>query len=595
MKRRSRQIESSEVALMAVVTKAMGAFLILMIFGFKYYIEDANGRRETESALEQLQSAQQALDVAQEWLEQRQQKEGDVSQEDYDAALLELEKIRENLRQVMASIAELKARLDQTLSQNNRLRDELALVRKELEATSEELASKLRLLETLEAEKRRLMAELERFKQPLVVLRLRIDKADGALFKLDFSRQQLDPNSDLSLEQIPKIPTNETGAYGYSAISKADSVDGYTSIFCEHYDWPDGNAFLQHIYLRDTMKQERFALYIKLLNALPGGRKAYSGTLEMSFRGVLSTIRFTITEADPFDFVALIDLKGRQASAPSLSEAERNWFRDRIVSAPAAPNLSCQPFDPQLRSALIQLVMSRLRPELVPENAVGIGASIDLSPAERTRGEAMLRKLAEGIADQSLHLDTIAKWTPLLAISSSRVVNAGVSKPTAAKEESLRTRLQTAAVPEPMIQEYIDRIRDGWWSLGDVHTRLEKLGVAEAKGSFLERIKKYGLPPWYATELDTNLSSERISESKAIALLDAIQLDRMSPPKPPIDRNTHPKVIEIRSELERMGFTKAFANLTLQWIVTGQLTLEDACNILLISNQSSLPNSKEQP
>ncbi|WP_040771625.1 hypothetical protein, partial [Rhodopseudomonas sp. B29] len=40
MKRRRRQSDTSEVALMAVMTKAMGAFLILMVFAMQYYIPD---------------------------------------------------------------------------------------------------------------------------------------------------------------------------------------------------------------------------------------------------------------------------------------------------------------------------------------------------------------------------------------------------------------------------------------------------------------------------------------------------------------------------------------------------------------------------
>ena len=49
MKRPHRSIETFDISLMAVVTKAMGAFLVLMLLLMPYYTSEPMGQKEADA------------------------------------------------------------------------------------------------------------------------------------------------------------------------------------------------------------------------------------------------------------------------------------------------------------------------------------------------------------------------------------------------------------------------------------------------------------------------------------------------------------------------------------------------------------------
>ena len=173
MRRPHRQIEVFDISLMAVVTKAMGAFLVLMLILIPYY--------PTGPGVEQtVEDAQSKLDDAKENVKQASKaaQSGNIEELKRQLAALELKlsEIEAELRILKARFTQVKEENARLEAENKRLEDELAPLRAEndvLKAESERLMSdlirveaernQLRIdLEALRAETARLEAELRR-------------------------------------------------------------------------------------------------------------------------------------------------------------------------------------------------------------------------------------------------------------------------------------------------------------------------------------------------------------------------------------------------------------------------------------------------
>ncbi|MEM8575036.1 MAG: hypothetical protein AAGF48_10415 [Pseudomonadota bacterium] len=159
MRRPHRTIETFDISLMAVVTKAMGAFLVLMLLLLPYYTPDSTEEDATE-LLRQLQLLDAKLDEVQEQL-------GDPNKT--------VEELRQELDDITATstlraevLAKLRGLINKAFSEIRRLEAEVATLEednaaltakvKELEAVIDPLKAEIA---RLEEENARLLAEIE--------------------------------------------------------------------------------------------------------------------------------------------------------------------------------------------------------------------------------------------------------------------------------------------------------------------------------------------------------------------------------------------------------------------------------------------------
>ncbi|MBS0234872.1 MAG: hypothetical protein JSR99_15470 [Proteobacteria bacterium] len=115
LRRTNRQIEVFDISLMAVVTKAMGAFLVLMLLLLPYY-------KGAPPSMTSPEEAQRAIAEARSQIAQASETRG----EDAVALKRQLEAAQTALQRAGNSVRELKTELDQVWSQFSRTQKELS-------------------------------------------------------------------------------------------------------------------------------------------------------------------------------------------------------------------------------------------------------------------------------------------------------------------------------------------------------------------------------------------------------------------------------------------------------------------------------------
>lgn len=134
-RRVNRQIEVFDISLMAVVTKAMGAFLVLMILLMPYYRSSPAYQKPVEDVRRELDSLRKRLAEMQHNLGR--------FKDDPEKLKRELAAALEQIDQLKIKIADLERQLDQAWSQVNRLEGDVAkldALRQRLEAEKVALA-----------------------------------------------------------------------------------------------------------------------------------------------------------------------------------------------------------------------------------------------------------------------------------------------------------------------------------------------------------------------------------------------------------------------------------------------------------------------
>lgn len=134
-RRVNRQIEVFDISLMAVVTKAMGAFLVLMILLMPYYRSSPAYQKPVEDVRQEIESLRKRLAEMQQNLGR--------FKEDPEKLKRELAAALEQIDQLKIKIAGLERQLDQAWSQVTRLESDVAkleALRQQLEAEKVALA-----------------------------------------------------------------------------------------------------------------------------------------------------------------------------------------------------------------------------------------------------------------------------------------------------------------------------------------------------------------------------------------------------------------------------------------------------------------------
>lgn len=128
MRRPHRSIEVFDISLMAVVTKAMGAFLVLMLLLMPYYSSGPVGREESEKLAKNVEDADKRIrDVL-----------AKLTTAGPEELRTDLESTLQELKEPQALAAELKQSLDKLSAQVQRLEDQNAALTEQVKQPNKE-------------------------------------------------------------------------------------------------------------------------------------------------------------------------------------------------------------------------------------------------------------------------------------------------------------------------------------------------------------------------------------------------------------------------------------------------------------------------
>jgi uncharacterized coiled-coil DUF342 family protein len=179
MKRPHRSIETFDISLMAVVTKAMGAFLVLMLLLMPYYSSSPLGKDEAQDLAKKVQDADAKIKGVLDKL-------GD---KDLGKDLISA---REELGSGAQLINQLKRYVDQLSSQVTRLEEKIATLTAELDQLKKDkttLTARVAELEKqnaeLKAENDMLKAEIEQLKKRIAELEKLVEEQKARIAELE--------------------------------------------------------------------------------------------------------------------------------------------------------------------------------------------------------------------------------------------------------------------------------------------------------------------------------------------------------------------------------------------------------------------------
>jgi uncharacterized coiled-coil DUF342 family protein len=186
LSRPRRQFEVFDIAIVAVVTKALGAFLVLVVILLPYYRSDPINAPVVEVVRDNLRDARRAVEAAQSELNKK---------ADHQKLAEQIERARQSIEQAQGYVQGLRNKLDQASGQIKRLEAEAA----ENKAKAEEalrqldqarervsqLEGRVQSLErdnqTLRTENAALSAETERLKQDMQRLKDQVEALQSRL------------------------------------------------------------------------------------------------------------------------------------------------------------------------------------------------------------------------------------------------------------------------------------------------------------------------------------------------------------------------------------------------------------------------------
>ena len=440
-----------EIAMMAVITKAMGAFLVLMIILLPYYTSDPVAQRTAEETTEQVEKAKEQLQQAQAAL-----KKGRLTDEEIDELLALLVKAIQNLEEALLNIHQLKLQVDHLTAQVNRLEAEVAAQQQEIAALKEEI-ERLKRLQNPEA---RYWSMVRMEWSRCVGANLNVYVASS----LPDKKGTLNPPPDRTA-QDPPFPTDKA----YSEVTQNRVEAGRQR---------PGAGFITWV-MDDMRLDEVLTVYVKYLNALPGGpnecdltanwtgRPDSNGKLETSIKGKVS---------DKEPYALLVRLKGGQRGslAPvAVTDQERQAFQTQIVAS-RCDGVSCGLDDPQARPALVQAIVDRFIGPLVPDFLADKRLSGNAAdPTELQRGEALLGVLGERYASKQMTYADVAKWVGILGASLSPGGSAGSKR----LRDVYVARLREAGAPDVVLDMFRYRSNSSSFSMRAAADAIMRAGI----------------------------------------------------------------------------------------------------------------------
>jgi uncharacterized membrane protein len=526
MRRAHRDIAGGgEIAMMAVITKAMGAFLVIMILLLPYYNSGPVSQRTAEQAIESVDQAREQLREAQAAL-----KKGRLTDEEIDEFLKKLEAALHQLEEALLYIQHLKIQVDQLTAQVKRLDSEVEAQRREIVVQRQEIAELKREIE-------RLKEEIERLKR---------NQGPRQYFwnavKLDWSecwgaRLNLYGVSDMADEKGNLNPPANRTAQGpsfahdriYSDTTRWLSDAGARTPMAGYIAW-----------VVDRLRtDEVITFYVKYLNALPDGPNQCTLTARWdNWPGSDGKIQNAVTaklgERDPYVVLVRLKVGERGALFPQpITEEQRQDFRKQIAAS-ACEGTSCGPDDPQAKPQFVEAIVERFIGKLVL-NYVANERLLGGALTERERGEAVLRALGAQYAEKKIGYAEIDKWTTLLQRSSGTRTDGF----TDTVRETFVARLRDAKAPDGVIELFRHKFNSGYFNLRGATAAFRALGLPtemtpnrpedrEAATRLVERWRRQGVDGMTGALVGRMISEGRVQVPVAEELVLLIEKYRYS-------------------------------------------------------------------
>ncbi|MBS0250217.1 MAG: hypothetical protein JSR78_04050 [Proteobacteria bacterium] len=508
----------SEIAMMAVITKAMGAFLVLMIVLLPYYTSDPVAQRTADEATEQVDQAKKKLQEAQDKL-----KKGRLTDEEIDALLDELDEATRQLEEALLNIRQLKIQVDQLTSQVKRLEELLVAQEKEITALKVEIA--------------RLLAEIELLKRnqkPEAVYWniVRLDWRGCTAPSLNLYITSNLPRKDGAVNPPPdrtvQKPFFETDKVQTEVTNRTSA--GFSG-------QPTSGTITYMI--NELNVDELLTVYVKLLNPIPGGDMVCDLTASWSARldGDTKPATFVsgkVSDREPY--VLLVRLKSgeRGSLAPiEVSAADLEDFQ-KAIAASRCEKMTCGLDDPGAKDAFAQAIVDRFSGAVT--STIAAARDVRTSGTDfASPGNAMLKDLGQKYANKQISFSDISKWISLLAASISPATRTVTPDERAPYIDSLRA----AAAPDRVIDFAQLLTISTHFDAAGARRALEEAGIKlanrpedeKAAQLLLDEAKAGGCDPATALQVGRLVAERRMPVEAAKALIKLLIDHQSSPPR----------------------------------------------------------------
>jgi predicted nucleic acid-binding Zn-ribbon protein len=191
MRRPHRSIETFDISLMAVVTKAMGAFLVLMLLLMPYYSSSPLGKDEAEDLARKVQDADAKI-------------KGVLNRLGDKELGKDLVSARVELGSGQQLIGQLKRYVDQLSAQVTRLEQKIVTLTAELDQLKKDKSTLSARVAELEKENAALKAENEKLKAEVESLNKRIAELEKMIADLNKRIAELEKSEPEKVEALKK-------------------------------------------------------------------------------------------------------------------------------------------------------------------------------------------------------------------------------------------------------------------------------------------------------------------------------------------------------------------------------------------------------
>ena len=335
MRRPHRSIEVFDISLMAVVTKAMGAFLVMMLLLLPYYSSGPIGQKAADDLAAKVEQINKEIQAT---IDSLKSASPEDLRERLEQALRELEEARK-------LIAELKRDNDALNAQVKRLEDDKAALTAQVSQLRAQVASLQQENDTLRKQIADLQAQIDQLRKDLAtasqgVLMGQVTDVscpdDVFLFVGTFPVGGTIIASDKSELKYPLDSIYTLGSWDYGS-----GTDGkVTSIFSYQGYGADGKYVILAQTRSRTAKAKKHGDEVRLLKK-PSAPCSAQLALEVQRKGgVVSLVAVVPVAIDPNNYVSVVgDLAAtdKDFTLNSPSAESVSWVQDQLKHADKVP------------------------------------------------------------------------------------------------------------------------------------------------------------------------------------------------------------------------------------------------------------------
>jgi hypothetical protein len=580
MKRRRHQSDTSEVALMAVMTKAMGAFLILMVFAMQYYIPDFTAEQIAAIVNRSISGVRQDLASAVERM-----KRGDFTKEELEELQRQIDVALAKLSQAESDIARLQTRLDQSVSQLKRIEGDRARLEAEGQSLRAEIA-RLRAFDpsAMQAAIERLTGELSDKLAEVEALKNQLHKLSGAralsihmkyqncgdeIIALAVARQDGRDGKSTSL-----IPVDGSTAYTPVGRSFAPTPEGTNTYFTFLADPVYGEEVSQVWLAHRALPGDTYAIYLNDLNRAMEQRANTQGPSieESSCRVRLSiydgktnlNLDQSIGATNPFAFGKAVRVTQDALVPVNTSSSEAQWFQRNLLEAPCKA-LTCDPNSQEARKTVFGLLegIYQYRLSRTPTPRI----QVDPNAVNQ-----IIDDLKTGFLSGRFTQNSLSRFAALAIAPPAGSVTSGAA-PGADIIAETRKRLADTDIPSSLQREFLTRASQGWWSSDEFERRIQSVAKTTAPAPSPAGPTSVENPgrviALLRTLTDTGFMTPDVAARWSV-------LVKQMPPSPPaasvptgLNRN------EIIAQMTNKGFPPEFASFVAGRMMSGAIKLDD--------------------